>query len=472
MNAAAVSRSYFYFMKHCLFALLALTVAFAGPLVAAETAPKPESATSEAVKMPVIDFVEYDLPNGLHVILHQNKTAPVVATYVLYHVGSKNERPDRTGFAHFFEHLMFEGSENIKRGEIFKYASAAGGEANASTSFDRTDYHFNMPANQLGLALWIESERMLHGKVEEVGVETQRQVVKEERRLRTENAPYGTLFEHLAGAVFAGTPYEWPPIGAVQYIDQAKLSEFQDFYHQYYVPNNATLVVAGDFNLDATKKMIADYFGPIPRGKDIARPEFELNPQQAPTDKTVSEPTTPLPAVVHAWRAPAETSADSPTLELLADILATGRSSRLYERLVRGEQVASEIEAFPELLERGGAVGVFAVGNPETPLEKLDAAIDEEIAKVRASGVTPEELQKAKNLKLREFAQAYGTMLHRAQNLAHYHVMFGDTGAINKQWERYDAVTPQKIQEVAAKYLTPQGVNVLHYPVAKPNAAK
>ena len=457
-------------MKHCHFAW-ALTAICCGPLIAAEPAAKAESV-APVVKMPVIDFVEYDLPNGLHVILHQNKTAPVVASYVLYHVGSKNERPDRTGFAHFFEHLMFEGSQNIKRGEIFKYASAAGGDANASTSFDRTDYHFNMPANQLGLALWIESERMMHGKVEEVGVETQRQVVKEERRLRNENAPYGTLFENLSGMVFKGTPYEWPPIGAVQYIDQAKLKEFQDFYHQYYVPNNATLVVAGDFDLDATRKLIADYFGPIPRGKEIARPEFELKPQSAPTEKTVALANTPLPAVLHAWRAPAETSADAPALELLADILATGRSSRLYERLVRGEQIASEVEAFPELLEKGGAVGVFAVGNPETPLEKLDASIDEEIAKVRDSGVMPEELQKAKNLKLRELAQAYGTMLSRAENLAHYHVLFGDTGAINKQWELYDAVTPEKIQEVAAKYLTPQGDNVLHYPVVKPNASK
>ena len=393
---------FFTFMKHCLFALV-LAVAVVSPPAFAE--PTPDAVILPTVKMPMIDFVEYDLPNGLHVILHQNKTAPVVSTYLLYHVGSKNERPDRTGFAHFFEHLMFEGSENIKRGEIFKYASAAGGDVNASTSFDRTDYHFNMPANQLGLALWIESERMLHGKVEKVGVETQRQVVKEERRLRTENAPYGTLYENLAGMVFKGTPYEWPPIGAVQYIDKATLDEFRGFYHQYYIPNNATLVVAGDFDLDATKKLIADYFGPIPRGHKI-------------------------------------------------------------------NQTASEIEAFPMLLEKGGAVGVFAVGNPQTPLEKLDAAVVEEIAKVRDAGVTPEELQKAKNLKMRELAQAFGTMLSRAQNLAHYHVMFGDTGKINQQWEKYEKVTANDIQRVAAKYLIPQGDNVLHYPVVKPNASK
>ena len=422
--------------------------------------------------MPVIDFVEYDLPNGLHVILHQNKIAPVVATYLLYHVGSKNERADRTGFAHFFEHLMFEGTENIKRGQIDKLVSAAGGNLNASTSFDRTDYHFNLPSNQLGLALWIESERMLHGKVEEVGVETQRQVVKEERRLGTDNAPYGTMFENLAARVFKGTPYEWVPIGSVQYIDKAKLGEFRDFYHHYYVPNNATLVVAGDFDIDTAKKQIAEYFGPIPRGKEIERPKFKSNPQTAPTEKTVAMATTPLPAVAHAWRATAETDGDATSLELLADILGTGRSSRLYERLVRGEQAASDIDVFADFLENAGMVGIFAVGNANTPLEKLDQLIDEEIDKVRDKGVTPEELQKVKNLKLRELASAYGTMQHRAQNLAHFHVMFGNTGMINHQWERYEGVTPKDIQRVAAKYLTSQGENVLHYPVVKPNASK
>lgn len=464
-------------MKSTLLAALAVAVCIGPviPLALAEgtPAPNPQAESAKpAVKMPVIDYVEYDLPNGLHVILHQNKTAPVISTYLLYHVGSKNERADRTGFAHFFEHLMFEGTDNIQRGQIDKLVSAAGGNLNASTSFDRTDYHFNLPANQLGLALWIDSERMLHGKVEKVGVETQRQVVKEERRLGTDNAPYGLLFESLTGLVFKGTPYEWTPIGSAQYIDKAKLEEFRDFYHQFYVPNNATLVVAGDFEIEPTKKLIADYYGSIPRGKEIARPKFEIKPQSEPRKKVIESPTTPLPAVVHAWSAPAETAEDAPALELLADILGTGRSSRLYERMVRGEQAASEIEVFPYLLEKSGVIGVFAVGNPETPLEKLDGLIDEEVAKLRDAGVTPDELQKAKNLKLRQLASSYGTMKSRAENLAHYHVMFGDTAKINQQWERYDAVTPADIQRVAAKYFTPSGVNVLHFPVVKSKDSK
>ena len=436
--------------------------------VALHAADAPDA--SAAPKMPVINFVEYDLPNGLHVILHPNKSAPVITSYVLYHVGSKNERADRTGFAHFFEHLMFEGTENIKRGTIDKLVSAAGGNLNASTGFDKTDYYFNLPSNQLALALWIESERMLHAKVEEVGVETQRQVVKEERRRGTDNAPFGTVFENLAALVFEGTPYAWTPIGSVQYIDKAKIDEFRDFYHRYYVPNNATLVVAGDFDPDQTKKLIGEYFGPIPRGKDIERPQFSLKPQTEPKNKTCALPTTPLPSTILAWRGPTETSADAPALELLTNILATGRSSRLYEKLVRGAQIASDIDVFSDLIENGGMLGIFVIGNPETPIEKLDKAVDEEVAKVRESGVTEEELQKAKNQKLRDLAFAFGTMHSRAATLAYYHVIFGDTFKINTQWDRFQAVTLADIQRVARQYFTPEGVNILHYPVVKPNS--
>ena len=417
--------------------------------------------------MPVIEFEEYDLPNGLHVILHPNREVPVVSTYVLYHVGSKNERPDRTGFAHFFEHLMFEGTANIKRGQIDKLISAAGGNLNASTSFDRTDYYFNLPSNQLALALWIESERMLHAQVDEVGVETQRKVVQEERRLSVDNAPFGTVFENLAAQVFPGTPYSWTPIGSAQYIDQAKIDEFRAFYRHYYVPNNATLVVAGNFDVENAKKLIADYFGDIPRGGDIKRPSFKLSPQKKPTLKTVTLPTTPVPATIHAWRGPAATSPDAPALELLADILATGRSSRLYEKLVRQAGLASDVEVFPYLLENAGVIGIFVVGNPDSSIEKLDQLIEKEVAAIREKGVTPEELQKAKNQKIAQLANAFSTMQSRAENLAYFHVLFGDTHEINRQLERIESVTAEDIRRVAKKYLAPNGVNILRYPVAK-----
>ena len=419
--------------------------------------------------MPEIKFVEYNLPNGLHVILHQDKSVPVVSTYVYYHVGSKNERPDRTGFAHFFEHLMFEGTENIKRGQIDKLVSAAGGNLNASTSFDRTDYYFNLPANQLGLALWVESDRMLQAKVDEIGVETQRKVVKEERRRSVDNAPFGTVFENLAALVFEGTPYAWTPIGSAQYIDQATIDEFRDFYKRYYVPNNATLVVAGDFEIDTAKKLIEQYFGPIPRGKEIERPKFTLPPQETPKEKTVTLPTTPIPATLHAWRAPAETSKDAPAVEILADILATGRSSRLYSKLVRETQAASDVSVFPYMLENGGVIGIMVVGNPDSDIAKLDALVTKEIAAIRDHGVTAEELQKAKNQKLTELASAFSTMQNRAANLAYFYNVFGDTHEINRQQALIEAVTLEDVQRVAREYLTPQGVNILRYPVETPS---
>ena len=441
--------------------LLALTAALSLPLAfthAKETEP------AASILKP-IKFVEYDLENGLHVILHENHASPVVATYVLYHVGSKNERADRTGFAHFFEHLMFEGSENIPRGTIDKYISGAGGNLNASTSFDQTDYFFNVPANQLKLALWIESERMMHAKIDEAGVETQRQVVKEEKRRSFDNQPYGTLFENLAALVFKGTPYEWVPIGADQYIDEAKIDEFRAFYKAHYMPNNATLSIAGDFDLEKTRRLVADYFGTIPKGPEIARPKIEWKLDAPGAKKDVLKENTPLPATLHAWRAATETDPDAYPLEMLGNILSTGRSSRLYKRLVEKEQVAIEVEAFPFLLEKAGMIGVEAIGQNGVPLEKLDALIEEEVEKVKSGGVTDEEFQKARNGQEAQFASSFGAMSSRAKNLARYHVFHGDANLINTELARYLAVKREDLQRVAKKYFTKEGVNVLRYPV-------
>lgn len=453
--------------------LTAAVCSLALPLASvAQTKPDIPANIPQKTVLKPIKYVEYDLPNGLHVILHKNDAAPVIATYVLYHVGSKNERPDRTGFAHFFEHLMFEGSENIPRGQIDKFISGAGGNLNASTSFDQTDYYFNLPANQLKLALWIESERMLHAKVDETGVETQRKVVKEERRRGVDNQPYGTLFEELAALLFQGTPYAWTPIGSFQYIDQATIEEFRQFYKTYYVPNNATLAVAGAIDIEETKKLIEQYFGAIPKGQEVQRPKVEWTFQAEGKKKDVVKDNTPLPATLHAWRAPVETDADAYPLELLTNILATGRSSRLYKRLVEKEQAALDAEAFPYLLEKAGMIGVFATGQSGVSLDQLDQLITEEVEAVKKSGVTDEEFQKARNTKEAEFANAFGTMNARAKNLARYHVFYGDANLINTELDRYLAVKKEDLQRVANKYLTREGLHMLRFPVpdAKPAA--
>ncbi len=443
----------------------AALVALALPLAAKEPKAAPAAPTAAPTSTVQIKFVEYDLPNGLHVILHQDRSLPVIASYVLYHVGSKDERADRTGFAHFFEHLMFEGSDNIARGQIDKLISGAGGNLNASTSFDQTDYYINLPANQLKLALWIESERLLHGKVDTDGVETQRQVVKEERRLRYDNQPYGSLFEELAKLVFDGTNYSWTPIGSTQYIDEAKIEEFRDFYRTFYVPNNAVLSIAGDFDLEETKKLVAEYFGPIPKRDAPPRPKIEVKPQTEPRTVEVKKQNTPLPASLHAWQAPKETDPDAYAVEMLADIMASGKSSRLYRRLVDKEQAAVQAQAFPFLAEKAGMVGVFAVGNRGITLEKLDQLITEEVDLVIAEGVTDEELQKARNAKEAQLASSYGSMASRARGLARYRLFYGDASLVNTEINNYLKVSRADIQRVAKKYFVPTGRNVLHYPV-------
>ena len=265
--------------------------------------------------------------------------------------------------------------------------------------------------------------------------------------------------------MFAGTPYSWVPIGSVQYIDQATLDEFRQFYHTFYLPNNATYVLAGDFDPDTVKQDIEAYFGPIPRGPEPPRPEMKIAPQTEPRTVEVKRQNTPLPATLHAWQAPTETDPDSYAVDLLTNIMATGRSSRLYRRMVDQEQAAVQAEAFPFMQEKAGMVGVFAIGNQGVPLAKLDALIDEEVAKVKKDGVTEQEFQKALNGKQSELASSYGTMLSRAQGLADFHVFYGDTNKVNTELDEYLKVTREDLKRVANKYLVSAGTNTIHYPV-------
>jgi predicted Zn-dependent peptidase len=434
-------------------AVLCVAAALVAPSLFAQTA------------TPKIDFVEYDLPNGLHVILHRDTSVPVISSYVLYHVGSKDEKPDRTGFAHFFEHLMFEGSEYIKRGQIDKLVSGAGGNLNASTSFDRTDYYINLPSNQLKLALWIESERMLHAKIDSVGVETQRQVVKEERRVRVDNQPYGTALEVISEETFSDTPYRWTPIGSFQYIDKATIEEFREFYKQYYVPNNATLCLAGDLDIEETKKLVEQYFGDIPRGADPPRPVVNFKPFTTPKSRVVEKQNTPLPATLHIWRTTSQTDKDAYALDMLSDILANGKSSRIYKRLVDVDQLAVQASVFPFMQEKAGMLGIFAVGNQGVDVQKIDKTIEDELNTLLKKGITDEEFQKVRNQKESQNASAFGSIASKARNLANYHVFNKNTNLINTELSEYMKVTKADIQRVAKKYLTKNGRVLIHYPV-------
>ena len=410
-----------------------------------------------------INFEKYTLPNGLTVILHQDNSAPVVAVTALYHVGSKNEDTARTGFAHFFEHLLFEGTDNIKRGEFDKYVTNAGGGLNANTSQDRTFYYELLPSNQLNLGLWLESERMMHAKIEQVGVNTQREVVKEEKRQRMDNQPYGSIITEILKRAAKGTPYQWAPIGSMDHLNSAKLEEFIDFYKTYYVPNNCVLSIAGDFTIADAKKQIEAYFGPIPKGaKPIPRPTF--------TDRTlggevraVVEDNIQLPAVIQAYLAPKQGSSEYYAFRMLSTILSGGASSRMNKTLVDQKQIALQSAAVPFFNEDAGLFINFAIANMGVRPETLEPAIDSVVNELKTTLVTEREFQKVKNQVESSFVSGNATMAGIAESLANYEVYFGDANLINTELARFQKVTREDILNVAKKYLTKDNRVVLYY---------
>ncbi len=410
-----------------------------------------------------IQFTEYDLPNGLHVILHEDHSTPIVAITVSYHVGSKNEKPDRTGFAHFFEHLMFEGSKYIKREQYFKIVQSAGGTLNANTSWDRTFYYEVLPSNQLKLGLWLESERMLHLKIDSVGVETQRKVVKEERKQRFDNQPYGSVLEETFKHAYKVHPYRWLPIGSVQYIDKAKLSEFIDFYKTYYVPNNATLSIAGDINPAQAEKWIKEYFGTIPRGtRKIYRPNVVEPPQKEEIRDTVYD-NIRLPLVLEAYHIPAETSPEYYAIDMLTTLLSGGRSSRIYKTLVDKTQKALQAGSFPLALEDPGLFLTFGIANVGVNPKDLETLIDAEIEKVKTEPIPDKEFEKLQNQIKNRIVTSYSTDLGIAEALSDFHVFYHNTNLINTELQNYMKVTKQDIQNVAKKYLNKKNSVVLYY---------
>ncbi|MGO3706703.1 MAG: M16 family metallopeptidase [Mesonia hippocampi] len=402
-----------------------------------------------------VDFTEYNLDNGLHVILHQDNSAPVVTVGVMYHVGAKDEEKGRTGFAHFFEHLLFEGTQNIERGEWFNIVAAHGGSNNANTTQDRTYYYETFPSNNLELGLWMESERMLHPVINQIGVDTQNEVVKEEKRTRIDNAPYGKIIYNtgITPYLFQKHPYKNSVIGTMEDLDAAQLDEFKAFFKKYYGPNNATLVVTGDFNTPETKKLIENYFGQIKARPAVTR----VNIKEAPITKTIKateyDNNIQIPAKLYVYRTPSMKDRDAYVLEMISSVLTGGKSSRLYKKMVDQEKTALQVLAFPRSQEDYGTYVVGALALGETSLATLGKSIDEEISKLRTTLISEKEYQKLQNEFENQFVNANSSMEGIAASLATYHTLYGNTNLINKEIEIYRSITREEIKDVANKYL-------------------
>lgn len=402
-----------------------------------------------------IDYETYELSNGLDVILHQDNSAPVVTVGVMYHVGAKDESPGRTGFAHFFEHLLFEGTENIERGKWFDIVSANGGSNNANTTQDRTYYYETFPSNALELGLWMESERMLHPVINQIGVDTQNEVVKEEKRSRIDNAPYGKI-AYATGVnkhLFDKHPYKNSVIGTMQDLDSAKLDEFKAFFDKYYGPNNATLVVAGDIKVDETLKLIKNYFGSIPSKPEVERVNIKEDPIQNKIEVTEYDSNIQIPLKAFVYRTPSMKDREAYVLDMISSVLSGGKTSRLYKRMVDDDKIALQVLAFARSMEDYGTYLIAALPLGDNSLDNLAAVMDEEIEKLKNELISEREYEKLQNTFENRFVSSNSSVQGIASSLATYHTLYGDASLINNEIKIYQSITREEIQQVAQKYL-------------------
>ncbi|WP_178991739.1 M16 family metallopeptidase [Winogradskyella schleiferi] len=412
-----------------------------------------------------VEFEEFDLENGLHVIMHQDNTAPVVITSVMYDVGGKDGDRERTGFAHFFEHLLFEGSENIGRGEFMKIIPANGGTFNANTSQDRTYYYEIFPSNKLELGLWLESERMLHPVIDQVGVDTQNEVVKEEKRQSYDNRPYGGLLKTIGESLFNVHPYKDQNIGLMEHLDAATLEEFNAYFDKYYVPNNAVLVVAGDIDYDKTKKLVKDYFSAVEKGPEVVR-NFPKESPITETKKVVAyDKNIQIPAIIAAYRLPGQSTREAYVLDMISTYLSGGKSSVLYKKLIDEQKQALTVQAVNLGQVDYNIFALFALPLGDVSLDTLLAEMDEEIAKMQNELISERDYQKLLNQFENDFVSSNSSVAGIAGSLATYYLLYGDVNIINNQLETYRSITREEIQDVAKKYLSPnQRVEIEYLP--------
>ena len=422
----------------------------------------------------MLSIEDYRLGNGLRVVLNEDHSAPLVAVNLWYHVGSKNERVGRTGFAHLFEHMLFSGSQHVGNNEHFRYVQSVGGVLNGTTFFDRTNYFETLPSNYLALGLWLEADRMgwfLPALTQEK-LDIQREVVKEERRQRYDNVPYGTAFERLLHLAYdPDYPYHWPTIGSMEDLEAASLDDIREFFDTWYRPDNATLTIVGDFAPDEAKRLVEQFFGEIQPGGSF--PKFEA--QRKPRGHEVRE-TFPshvqLPRLYRLYHLPLMGDPEWVAADLFTTILASDKASRLDRVLVHERQIAQDVAAYVLPTESAGMMLLQATAREGVSIDTIESAIDEEVARLAVNGVSGDELTRAKNRAEMEFAHQLETFDARADVLGMMSTYFGDPSMLTRWLDPYRAATPDDIAHVARKYMIPENrVTSLFVPESDRSAA-
>ena len=420
----------------------------------------PASLLAQQLRVPNDTFT---LANGLKVIVHEDRSVPIVAVNTWYHVGSGDERTGRTGFAHLFEHLMFMGSEHVPTGRFDQLLEGAGADNNGSTTEDRTNYYETGPANAVELMLYLDADRMgfLLPELDSAKVDLQRGVVQNERRQSYDNQPYGLAEENILSRLYpAGHPYSWPVIGSLADLQAASLDDVRNFFRTYYAPNNATIVIAGAINAAEARRLVERWFADIPRGPPVPR----NNPAAFTLDRSVFgtlEDRVQLPRVYNAWHSVRSYASDDAALDVLASVLAGGRSSRLYRRLVYELQIATQVAAYHDALKMDGSFRLFSTARPGHDLNELQREIDGQIRLLADSGITERELQRVKNQIEAGFLGRMETVLGKADQLNAYQYFVGTPDWFQQDLERYRAVSAADVQRVARQYIAGQNRVVL-----------
>ncbi|MBV9216906.1 MAG: insulinase family protein [Acidobacteria bacterium] len=407
----------------------------------------------EQFKLTPLEIDAYSLKNGLRVVLNHDNSIPVVSVAVYYDVGSRNEREGRTGFAHLFEHMMFQGSQNVPKAGHFQHVMKAGGTMNGTTSSERTNYFETLPANQLPLALWLESDRMLSLAVTQENLDNQREAVKEEKRLRYDNQPYGQIFDLISEMIYKNFANSHSTIGSMDHLDAATVEDVREFFRIFYAPNNAVLVLSGAFEPVEAKELIETYFGeipsqPLPPPLDVSEPS-----EVAATYREWEDPLAPFPAFLMGWKIPKRRSPDFNALYLAGKILYDGDSSRLYQKLVKGDESVIQLFGFTD--ERRGPSSIFigAIPKPDKDLSKIRETINVEISDLASHGPSAEEMEKIENQLINDAIRMRQSSLSRAQQIAEFALYDGDPNLINTELDDLLAITAEQIRHAVGVYL-------------------